>query len=286
VEVDLSTENSTSDSSLLEARDWWQTAIVDIEPGVIRLRGYPIEELIGNVSYAQTVWLMLRGDLPTASQARLLEAALVAAVDHGPQAPSIAIARMAMTCGIGLQSAIASGVNALGDVHGGAGESCLQLLTEIQSALPPENVEEALRANVLSMVDAARASRRHVPGFGHRFHPVDPRVPRLTELMRASIEVGVISGRFLEIAQMIEWTLAERLGRNVPMNIDGITATFYAELGFAPPLARGLFVLSRSVGLLAHAWEQLQQGARIKGPTPPDFFYSYTGPAERHIDTV
>jgi citrate synthase len=67
------------------------------------------------------------------------------------------------------------------------------------------------------------------------------------------------------------------------MNIDGITAVVYAELGFAAPLARGLFVLSRSVGILAHAWEQTQQGGRIKGPTPPAFLYTYDGPSERHL---
>ena len=66
------------------------------------------------------IWLMLRGDLPSERQARLLEAALVAAVDHGPQAPSIAAARMAVTCGLPLNNAMASAVNMLGDVHGGA----------------------------------------------------------------------------------------------------------------------------------------------------------------------
>jgi citrate synthase len=76
---------------------WWRTSIIDMRPGEIRLRGYAIEDLIGRVSFAQTVWLMLRGELPSAAQACLLEAALVAAVDHGPQAPSIAIARMAIT---------------------------------------------------------------------------------------------------------------------------------------------------------------------------------------------
>ena len=75
---------------LAAARRWWTTAIVDIHPGVIRMRGYAIEDLIGRVSYPQMVWLMLRGELPTREQARLLEAALVAAVDHGPHAPSIA----------------------------------------------------------------------------------------------------------------------------------------------------------------------------------------------------
>ena len=67
--------------------------------------------------YLKGLWLLLRGELPDPGQVHLLEAALVAAVDHGPQAPSIAAARMAATCGIGLNSAVATGVNLLGDVH-------------------------------------------------------------------------------------------------------------------------------------------------------------------------
>ena len=80
-----------------EMADWWATAISDIHPGVIRLRGYPIEDLIGTVDFVTMIWLMVRGDTPPPGQAALLEAALVASVDHGPQAPSIAIARMATT---------------------------------------------------------------------------------------------------------------------------------------------------------------------------------------------
>ena len=69
------------------------------------------------------------------------------------------------------------------------------------------------------------------------------------------------------------------------MNIDGITAVIFCELGFEPELGRGLFVLSRSVGILAHAWEQKQQGGRIKGPMPPAIAYRYTGPATRRPHT-
>jgi len=58
---------------------------------------------------------------------------------------------------------------------------------------------------------------------------------------------------------------------------DGATAVIDAELDFAPPLARGLFVLSRSVGTLAHAWEESQQGRRNKGPMPPSILPTYLG---------
>ena len=102
-------------------RNWWRTSIIDMEPGRIAFRGHPIEDLVGNVSFGQMIWLMTRGALPTSQQAALLECALVAGVDHGPQAPSIAAARMAATCGVGLNNVMATGVNMLGDVHGGAG---------------------------------------------------------------------------------------------------------------------------------------------------------------------
>ena len=66
------------------------------------------------------------------------------------------------------------------------------------------------------------------------------------------------------------------------MNIDGATAVIYSELGFPPALGRGLFILSRSVGILAHAWEQIAAGRRIKGPMPPGIPYTYTGHPERN----
>ena len=108
-----------------EAARYWRTSLTEIGPGRIRLRGYPIEELTGRVGLAEVIWLMLRGELPDAPRARLLEAALVASVDHGPQAPAVAIARSAVSCGLPLNGALASAVNALGDVHGGAGQQAL-----------------------------------------------------------------------------------------------------------------------------------------------------------------
>ncbi len=252
-----------------EVADWWRTSIIDMAPGRIALRGQPIETLIGEMSFAEMIWLMLRGDRPEPAAARLLEAALVAAVDHGPQAPSIATARMAVTCGLPLNAAMASAVNMLGDVHGGAGEQAVELFTAIDAAGGPEAAPE--------VVAAWRAERgKYLPGFGHRFHPIDPRAPRLMALVEAAEAEKAVTGRFRRIARAVEAHLA-RPDRHVPMNIDGATAVIYAELGFAPPLARGLFCLSRSVGILAHAWEQTQQGGRNKGPTPPHFRWTYEG---------
>jgi citrate synthase len=258
---------------------WWRTAIIQTAPGVIRVRGYPIEQLIGRITFPAMVWLMLRGDLPTPGQASLLEAALVASVDHGPHAPSIAVARMAITCGLGINGAMASGINTLGDIHGGAGQQCMELYRSIVDAWEAgESLEDAVRRIVDRHLAAGGA---FLPGFGHRFHPVDPRAGRLLALVDRASEAGVVSGRFARVGRAVEADLLARKGRHIPMNIDGVTAVVCAELGFEPPLARGLFILSRSVGILAHAWEQSGQGERIKGPMPPQFDYTYEGPAPR-----
>ena len=266
-------------------QDWWSTSIIDMKPGMIRYRGYAIEELIGRVGFADMVYLMTRGELPHPAAAKLLEAALVAAVDHGPQAPSIAAARMAITCGVGINNAMASAINMLGDVHGGAGEQCVTLYNAIAArvgsdVISEERLAEAARAEMKLLVEAGI---RYVPGFGHRFHPRDPRAPRLLELVDVAAAAGAVSGRFAAIGRAVEAELAAQKGRTVPMNIDGATGVIFAELGFPPPLCRGLFVLSRAVGALAHAFEEMQSGERNKGPIPRHLTWTYTGPPARTL---
>ncbi|MEU6788060.1 citryl-CoA lyase [Nonomuraea angiospora] len=295
---------------------WWATAISDISPGVIRLRGYPVEQLIGRLSFADTIWLMLRGEVPSPGQSSLFEAALVSGVDHGPQAPSIAAARMAATCGVGLNTAVATGVGLLGDVHGGAGQECMAVLADIRgrTAADPaqadvpgteptetdtteadlagadpagadlagadlaESVSEVVAGVVAGVLAGYRGAKRYFPGFGHRFHPRDPRRDPLVRAVEDAARDGVVEGAYLRIGLEIERQLAP-----VPMNVDGATAIVYSELGFAPELGRGLFVLSRAVGVLAHAWEEHGEGRRIKGPIPPPLLPAYRGPEPRDL---
>jgi len=252
-----------------ESADWWATAIVEILPGVIRFRGYPVEELIGNVGLVDMISLLVLGELPSAPRRRLLEAALVASVDHGPQSPSIASARMAATTGVGISNAIANGVNVLGDVHGGAGQQAMELYLTIDDGIPVE--------------EAVAAFGPFAPGFGHRFHPVDPRVEPLLAMVEQAAAEGAVDGRFVDIARSVEDAIA-RPDRRIPMNIDGVTAVVFCELGVAPPLGRGLFVLSRAVGILAHAWEETEAGSRLKGPIPSSVLPTYTGHALRHLE--
>lgn len=271
----------TAEEIISDASAWWQTSLIDIEPGKIAIGGYPIQEMIGRVRFPDMIWLMLRGDLPTRGQSELLEAAMVAGVDHGPHAPSIAISRMAVTCGVPVNGAMASAINVLDDIHGGAGQQCMVLYRDIdQRAGSDGDLVDAAKA----IIEERRAAGEAIiPGFGHRFHPVDPRSGPLLDLVEKAVAAGVVTGRFAAIGRAVEAALSSLKKRHIPMNIDGATAVIFCELGFEPELGRGLFVLSRSVGILSHAWEQKQQGRRIMGPMVKEIPYKYAGPAIRHL---
>lgn len=183
---------------------------------------------------------------------------------------------MAATCGVGLNNAIANGVNVLGDVHGGAGQQCVELLNEVVAAQDEHGGDVSAVAQ--PVVARWQARSKYLPGFGHRFHPVDPRRAPILELLHAARADGEIEGRHLDAGLAVEALINVGRARPIPINVDGVTAMIYGELGVPPELARGLFVLGRSVGILAHAWEQTQQGGRIKGPVPPSILPTYTGP--------
>ena len=247
---------------------WWHTAIIDMAPGRIALRGAPIQDLIGQMGFAEMIWFLARGERLEPARLRLLEAALVAAVDHGPQAPSIAAARMAMTCGVAINNAMATGLNMLGDVHGGAGAQAVELFELCEN----NGLEAGLQV-------WRTQHGPYLPGFGHRFHKDgDPRAPALLGLVDEAVVAGAVSGWAAAQARAIGARLHKEKGRPLPLNIDGATAVIFAELGAPPQLARGLFCLSRSVGLMAHAQEQSEQGGRNKGPTRPDEGWRYDGP--------
>jgi citrate synthase len=271
----------TPDELLADCSAWWDTEIIDIHPGKIAIRGYPIEQLIGRIRFPAMIWLMLRGELPTRAQTDLLEAALVPGVDHGPHAPSIAISCMAASCGLPVNGVMASAINVLDDVHGGAGQQCMELYREIDAEAGADG--DLVQAATAVIERHRAAGEKIVPGFGHRFHPVDPRCAPLFDLVGKAVSAGVVSGRYAAIGRAVEVAIDRITRRHIPMNIDGITAVVFSELGFEPELGRGLFILSRSVGILAHAWEQKQRGRRMMGPMPQEIPFRYSGPPRRDV---
>jgi len=248
----------------------WRTAIVNTDETHIWIRGYDLTQLMRQAGFVDTLFLLHRGELPTRPEHRLVDAILVASADHGAGAPSCAAARLAASGNrASLSAAVAAGVLAIGDEHGGAGEACMNLIAEYAPA-SGAGVPSVEQAAVVA-VERARQTGARLPGLGHRLHTTDPRVAVLFDLA-AEVDVaghGVAFMRALEAA-------AARLIKPLPINIDGAIAAVLHDLSFPPSAAKLLFIVGRVAGITAEvAEEHLREKAmRIRIPveydgTPP-----------------
>ena len=252
----------------------WRTALVDAKAGQIRIRGYDVTTLMTRGSFTDTIFLLHSGELPTPAQRRVLDAILVGAADHGSGAPSCAAARLAASGNrASISAAVAAGILAIGDDHGGAGMGCMAMIAA--------GLERA-RAEHLSIADAAgavareaRAQGKRLPGLGHRLHTEDPRTPVLFELARE----GGIAGDGVAFMQALETVVRDEI-KPLPLNIDGALAAVLHDMGFSPAFGRLVFIIGRVAGLTAEVAEELsrEKAMRIKIPV------EYDGPPPRAIE--
>src|SRR2546422_5696567 len=151
--------------------DRWQTALTAIAPNKILVRGYPLDEMMGRLSFAEAVYLLLMGELPTHAIGRMLNAVLVSSLDHGVTPPSTLAARNVATSGAPLKDCVAAGILAFGPHHGGDIESCMRFLdgglTLMRSGKTVQEAAEGIVADCVKQNEVP-------PGFGHRFHTRDP----------------------------------------------------------------------------------------------------------------
>ena len=256
------------------AEDTWKTSITDIGPGKIRVRGFAITDIMEKLSYAEAVYLILKGELPSKAEAALMNAILVSSIDHGSSPPSVLGTRTVMSGGNSLNAALAGGVLVIGDSHGGAIEQSAKIMQEWITG--NEGGEPSAIASAL--VDWLKETKKRMPGFGHRLHKVDPRTAKLFEI---AARHG-FSGKHIELCRALETALAEKTGRQLPINVDGAIAAVISDMGFDWRLGKGFFIISRMPGLLAHAYEEMtrEKPMRKLGPLP----YEYDGPPEREIE--
>src|SRR5579862_8652050 len=125
----------------------WRTAIATSDAENIWIRGYDIAALMKEATFVDTIYLLHRGRLPDRNERRLLDAILIAVADHGAGAPSCAAARLVASGNRqSLSAAIAAGVLAIGDEHGGAGSASMEMIHS--------GVERA-RHEAISLAEAA-----------------------------------------------------------------------------------------------------------------------------------
>lgn len=227
----------------------WKTKIAGQAGGKTVVRGHELTKLIEEVDFVSAIWLLLRATLPKKNEERMLQAIFVSSVEHGLGPPSTTVARIVASTGNSINTAVAAGISAIGEFHGGAGEKAAEIFKE---AL--ENHKEIDLA-AKSLVEEIAKSGQRMPGYGHMVYSVDPRTQTLLKIAKKE---GFF-GQYVLLALAVEKELQKRTGKVLPLNIDGIQAALLLELGFDPGLAKGIFIIGRTPGLVAHIFEEQTQ---------------------------
>src|SRR6185369_13001087 len=223
----------------------WHSSLTDIAPNKISVRGYPLDEMMGRLGFAEAVYLLLMGELPTPSIGRMLNAVLVSSIDHGVTPPSTLAARNVATSGAPLKDCVAAGILAFGPHHGGDIESCMRFLDQ---GLTLIRGGASLQQAAEQIVTECVAAQQTPPGFGHRFHTRDPRAARLFQLA-LELELEGEHVRLIRAAERaLESHYKDRFDRPMPVNVDGAIAAISADLGFAYELGNAIFLISRLPG--------------------------------------
>ncbi|WP_426959171.1 citryl-CoA lyase [Muricoccus radiodurans] len=224
-----------------------RTHIATSDTTSITVRGYDlVNELMGKYSFTEVLYLLIKDRLPSREEARVLDACLVTLMEHG-WTPTSLITRLAHDSAPGqVQIAIAAGLLAVGDVFAGTMEGCGRLLEGAAASSDPA-------AFLRQTVEAHRAAKKPMPGFGHPFHkPDDPRPPRL---FRVAEECG-LANRFVPLLKDLSAELDRQAGRHLTINATGAIAALLLEIGIPPVIMRGIAVVSRSGGLAGHIVEE------------------------------
>ena len=249
----------------------WRTAITRCDDASIWYQGLDVTQLMRSSTFADTVFLLHKGRMPHAGERRVIDAILIAIADHGPGAPSaVAMRTVATGNRQAPEAAIAAGLLAIGDAHGGAGHACLRMISDTLTRAGRDGQPIALAADRVAV--EARATRTRLPGFGHRMYSIDPRTVTLLQIAR---EAGV-AGDGVMFAEALEQAISTHI-KPLPLNVDGAIAAVLYDLGFPPLFGKLIFMIGRVAGLSAQLIEEYtrERPMRVRVPVV------YDGPEPR-----
>lgn len=223
----------------------WKTSVTRVEPNRIITRGYPQEDIIGNLSFPEMVYLLIKGEIPSKNESNMLEAILISFCDHSVTPPSTQAARLMASAGSPMHACVSGGLLAFGKNHAGAIERAMKTFQE-----GIKRSKDDIETVALEIIDKSLEKGNKIPGFGHRYHTEDPRAPKLIELAK---KCGC-SGIHTELALTIQSILLEKKG--IKMNIDGANGAILSDMGFDWSIGTGVFMIGRLPAIIAHVHEE------------------------------
>ncbi len=239
-----------------------KTSITRVEQDKIITRGYNQRDLIEKIRYADMIFLILKGRLPTIKESKVFNHVLVSFCDHGVTPPSTQTARMVTSSGSPLNSAVAGAFLSFGHKHAGAIEKTMNLYqSKINSVYLTQDSaidNKQIASLAIDIYNEYILADKKIPGFGHRYHNVDPRADKLMELV---IDEGFI-GPHIKLALAVEDLAYEK--KQIRLNVDGANAAILSDLGFDPELGLGIFMIGRIPGIIAHAYEERTKGEEFR----------------------
>ncbi|MBM3540469.1 MAG: citryl-CoA lyase [Alphaproteobacteria bacterium] len=224
------------------------TALCTYTNDAIYLRGRSlVDDLIGRMTFTDALYFLIFGREPKAAERRIVDAVLVTLMEHG-LTPSAIAARMVYGSGPeALQAGVAAGLLAVASQFVGTMEPAARNLAAIVA--DPAGADAAAKR----LADDYRARREAMPGFGHHLHkPDDPRTPRLI----AIAEDACVPGKHIAALRALSREVDRAAGRHITINATGAIAAVLSEIGIEPEIMRGLAVISRAAGLVAHIREE------------------------------
>ncbi|MBE6500148.1 MAG: citryl-CoA lyase [Methanobrevibacter thaueri] len=231
-----------------------KTAISRVEKDKIVTRGYNQKDLIEKIRYSDMIFLLLKGRLPSVKESKIFNHVLVSFCDHGATPPSTQTARLIASSGSPINSAVAGALLSFGNKHAGAIEKAMILYqSKISSAhLIDDSVidNKQIARLAIEIHNEYVPKNKKIPGFGHRYHEIDPRADKLLELV---INEGFI-GPHIKIALALQDLVYNK--KNIKLNVDGANAAILSDLGFTPELGLGVFIIGRVPGIIAHINEE------------------------------
>lgn len=244
----------------------WKTSISHVANNHEIIRGYDLSDLINKKSFVETIYLILKGELPNEPQTRMLNALFTAAIDHGIGVSSAMTARTVVSTGNSLHTALAAGILSLGTLHGSAIEDATNFF---QENIGVDEVDE--------LVKKMKEQKIRLPGYGHKILTHDERSVALFTVAKET----KIYGQHCELAEKVGTALNKISSKPLPLNVDGAMGAIISDMGFDWRLAKGFFIIGRVPGLVAHVYEEMTSDNGLRRLAEEEA--EYLGPTSREL---